>query len=88
MANKKILTLKIKDRVALENDIKYRGVVVESINNNYGVDNTICSVKWDNDGTFQYLITALITEREADEIQAKQDADKKLIADKFAVLQK
>lgn len=85
MSNKKIF-LKINDRVALENDIKYRGVVVEPINQNYGSDNELCTVKWDNDGMFQYVRGALITEEIANEIQAKQDADKKIIADKFSVI--
>ena len=70
---------KVKDKVALASDIKYRGEVTYATNSsNYGATQDVMyTVQWKNNGAFLYTYEALISEKEANEIQAKLDAEKK-----------
>lgn len=77
------------ERVALAEDIRHRGYI-HAVYNGYNVgDQQTYTVQWDKNGAFLYLKEALITEAEANEIQAKIDTEKaeeqaKLIKDGLA----
>lgn len=63
------------DRVALKSNTKYRGKVHAAPYNGNG--EIMYTIQWDKDGMFLYNNSALIPEKEADELQAKLDAEAK-----------
>lgn len=76
-------------RVALESDIKHRGIITYVYPPAYGGSNDteIYFVQWDKSGSYLYPPAALITEEEANEIQAKRDEEKKKIENKFKAME-
>lgn len=85
MAEKKFI---MKERVALSENISYRGAIIGVYpggNNGAvgGPDQQMYIVQWDKDGSFLYLGTTIIPEKEAIERQTKIDAEKNAIDNKF-----
>jgi len=66
----------VKERIALAEDINYRGYILNVHNGYQPGDQQTYTVQWDKSGAFLYLRETLITEKEADEIQSKIDAEK------------
>lgn len=83
-----------KERIALKEDILYRGYIHSVLNPYTPGDSVMYNVQWDKHGCHLYLGEALISEAEADEIQAKRDAETKAnaevagIAAKFKAMEK
>lgn len=78
---------KQKDRVALKSDIRHRGYVHSFYPKYNADDDETYIVQWDKNGQFLYVVSALISEDEANKIQAEIDA-KKVVDDKFKSMEK
>lgn len=70
-----------KERVALAEDINCRGYIDSVMTPYTPGDVTMYNVQWDKHGCYLYLGDALISEKEAVELTAKRDAEKKSIED-------
>jgi hypothetical protein len=68
---------KAQERVALAENISYRGYVYMISQPHSPNDQEMYSIQWDKSVCALYLADALITEKAANEIQAKIDAEKK-----------
>lgn len=71
-----------KDRVALKENISYRGSIYAENYPAYTGDENTYQVQWDNGGNYMYVADALIPEKEADKLLAgssllKNEAAKK-----------
>ncbi len=70
------------DKVALAEDINYRGIITVISPGLSKGDSTLYTVQWEKDGTYHYLPEALISAKEADDRAAKL-CGKKSLVDKF-----
>lgn len=80
-----------KDRVALKNDIKHRGFIYQAYPKHQNDEDEMYTVQWDKNGMFLYVVGALISEAEANKLQAEidaNDAKKAAVDDKFKSMEK
>jgi hypothetical protein len=76
MADVKVINWRVNDKIALKENPKWRGSISQVLNPYTAGDPTMYLVRWAGfSQDYQYLGEMLISEKEADEIKAKLEAD-------------
>lgn len=76
MADKKVINWRAQDKIALAENPKWRGSISQVLNPYTAGDPTMYLVRWNGfSQDYQYTSEMLISEKEADEIKAKLEAE-------------